>query len=117
MTFENLDSDKYEMHECVICMENFESSHRIIRIPTCEHFFHNNCLKKWFDLKLAVAGFEESHLKCPFCSVSVDLTHVGSNQMETPVVLPESKEETTNEQKSLEKLTENDKTVKQQKTS
>ena len=52
------------MKECIICMVEFDSGTQIIRIPTCQHFFHKECVKKWFDMKLK----EKLDIKCPYCN-------------------------------------------------
>lgn len=43
--------DKFDIKECVICIESFVEGCKILRIPSCQHFFHNECGKKWFDSK------------------------------------------------------------------
>ena len=44
--------DAFDLKECVICIEEFENGNKILRIPTCKHFFHYECGKKWFDSKV-----------------------------------------------------------------
>ena len=46
------DDDAYGLTECVICMEEFKNGDRVLKIPTCKHFFHYECGKKWFDSKV-----------------------------------------------------------------
>ncbi|KAF2255120.1 hypothetical protein BU26DRAFT_559741 [Trematosphaeria pertusa] len=47
---------------CGVCQEGFnDSPHGIVRISTCTHLFHRNCLLKWFN---------STHSKrntCPAC--------------------------------------------------
>jgi E3 ubiquitin-protein ligase RNF115/126 len=64
--FDNLETIKYEdlnkEHECLICLDKFNESDNIKKI-TCNHIFHNNCIKSWL--------CEESN-KCPVCRIEVD---------------------------------------------
>tara|TARA_B110000285_G_C14825085_1_gene468290 strand:- start:303 stop:584 length:282 start_codon:yes stop_codon:yes gene_type:complete len=60
--------DDYGMTECVICIEEFKQKDRLLRIPTCKHFFHYECGKKWFDSKV-----QESEQKCPCCNKNLVL--------------------------------------------
>ena len=41
--------DKYDP-ECSICKIEFEEDCSIIRLPTCVHIFHRDCLLRWFQL-------------------------------------------------------------------
>ena len=41
---------------CIICIEDFKEND-IIRELSCDHFFHQKCIDKWF----------ESNKKCPLC--------------------------------------------------
>ena len=40
-----------DLTDCVICIDPFIEHQKILRIPTCRHFFHPDCLKKWFESK------------------------------------------------------------------
>ena len=50
-------------------MEEFTEGIQVIRIPTCKHFFHNMCVKKWFDMKM----IGQLQLKCPFCNIELNV--------------------------------------------
>ena len=58
INYSELDSD----HECLICLDKFNESDNIKKI-TCNHIFHNNCIKSWL--------CEESN-KCPICRIEID---------------------------------------------
>ena len=47
-----IQEDAFDLKECVICIDEFENGNKILRIPTCKHFFHYECGKKWFDSKI-----------------------------------------------------------------
>ena len=47
-----VEEDVFGLQECVICLDEFLNGTRILRIPTCKHFFHYECGKKWFDTKV-----------------------------------------------------------------
>jgi hypothetical protein len=48
---EVLDTDLYDMAECVICFDKFSDGQTLYKIPMCKHFFHTQCLKKWLESK------------------------------------------------------------------
>lgn len=52
-----------EISDCVICIDPFLDHQKILRIPTCKHFFHPDCLKKWFESKA-----QEEEQRCPQCN-------------------------------------------------
>ena len=52
-----------EITECTICIDTFIEHQKILRIPTCKHFFHPDCLKKWFESKT-----QEEEQRCPQCN-------------------------------------------------
>ena len=54
--FYNKENNKIEPKICCICQEAIEYGHNIYLL-SCNHFFHQNCLKKWFNLKS----------ECPYC--------------------------------------------------
>lgn len=39
--------DEFGTTECVICMEAFNSSSKVRKIPSCRHILHDECLMKW----------------------------------------------------------------------
>ena len=53
-------SNEFQMTECIICIDNFNQGQNILRIPTCRHFFHPDCLKNWFQSKV-----QEDEQRCP----------------------------------------------------
>jgi len=46
---------------CSICLSEFEEQEEIIKLPVCNHCFHNNCLKTWL----------ETHVECPYCRSNI----------------------------------------------
>lgn len=59
--FENdraLLQDKYEISECLICYDGFETNVRATPYPGCNHIYHYQCLKEWFDRQKTT---------CPYC--------------------------------------------------
>ena len=47
----DMENNNYNLTECIICMEDFKEGMNITQIPICQHFFHPECIKKWFDTK------------------------------------------------------------------
>ncbi|KAK9707449.1 hypothetical protein RND81_07G198200 [Saponaria officinalis] len=43
--------------ECCVCLTKFEEGEEVSEL-NCKHFFHKNCLDKWFD---------NHHTTCPLC--------------------------------------------------
>jgi hypothetical protein len=41
--------NEFGTKECVICMDEFKNQESILKVPTCRHFFHGECTKKWFE--------------------------------------------------------------------
>lgn len=39
-----------EENECLVCRDEIEEESIILRIPTCKHYFHQDCLLKWIKL-------------------------------------------------------------------
>ena len=69
-TSEIAQQDKFSMTECSICMEEFMINTTILRIPMCQHFFHPECIEKWFQSKYKN---NSEQLKCPLCNTPVTL--------------------------------------------
>jgi len=46
-----------KQNECVICLEKYLDEDIICILPCCNHSFHRDCIKIWFD----------NHYKCPLC--------------------------------------------------
>ena len=47
---------------CSICTDEFENNSIITKLPTCTHFFHKDCIKRWLT---------ECKNKCPLCNTEV----------------------------------------------
>jgi hypothetical protein len=52
----NIDDD-IPRNRCVICMENIDNNSIVRRLNKCNHYFHINCIDKWFETKIT----------CPTC--------------------------------------------------
>lgn len=57
---ECLDSE-WTLDQCCVCLESFKADERLRRLP-CSHYFHKNCVDKWF----AVGRFKTR--RCPLCN-------------------------------------------------
>ena len=55
--FKNAGVDNQDKLECRICMTEFEDGDTL-RMLTCMHHFHKQCIDKWFD----------GSTKCPLCN-------------------------------------------------
>ncbi len=44
----NIDKLSPEKKTCIICLENFKVSDKIINL-SCFHMFHNNCIRTWLN--------------------------------------------------------------------
>ena len=53
-------NNKIYSNECIICMEPFKGT---IRVLPCEHAFHKDCLKPW----IKTALIEKRNAECPIC--------------------------------------------------
>ena len=62
--------DEFNIPECTICMDPFVSGAKIRKIPSCKHFFHDECLMKWLS-----GSNQVDSQKCPLCNedITVDL--------------------------------------------
>lgn len=47
---------------CAICMCDYEDDETVLKLPSCEHLFHKECISKWL---------KESSTKCPVCKAVV----------------------------------------------
>ena len=92
---------EFETTECVVCMENFSEKEQVKRVPVCRHFFHEACVKKWFESKVS-----ESLQRCPQCNITLktgemtakmeaNLKSPGSNQM--VLIAPKAKAYSSND--------------------
>lgn len=53
--FKDKKSEDYNIKNCVICFDDINYDN--LAILKCNHYFHEDCIKKWF----------ESNLNCPIC--------------------------------------------------
>lgn len=56
-----------DKNECMICMSSFELNEKV-KIMPCTHFFHTDCIKKWF----------EANDTCPICKSRVDSNDINA---------------------------------------
>ena len=54
---------KENQESCAICVEDFTPS-TMIREKPCHHIFHDHCVMKWIETKLAQPD-------CPFCRAEI----------------------------------------------
>ena len=50
--------------ECAVCKDDIEHSAPVLQIPSCQHFFHEECLLRWINLvslKLCIFLFLHEH--------------------------------------------------------
>ncbi len=52
-----------DQNSCIICTDCYKVNDKIIQLPQCKHFFHENCILHWL----------ESHNTCPFCRKELPL--------------------------------------------
>jgi len=58
----NFEIEKYDENTeycpeiCIICLDIFSKNQNIIKLE-CDHYFHENCIKEWFEKKT----------RCPYC--------------------------------------------------
>jgi len=60
-----------ENDSCTICCQGFYEKQIIRELLHCKHFFHIQCVDKWF----------ETHITCPICRVSLVPYHQVPNQI------------------------------------
>ncbi|KAF8052479.1 hypothetical protein N665_1555s0004 [Sinapis alba] len=51
------------IHECVVCLSELADGDKARVLPTCNHWFHADCIESWF----------QSHSTCPVCRNIVGL--------------------------------------------
>ncbi|KAJ4874074.1 putative RING-H2 finger protein ATL61 [Raphanus sativus] len=49
--------DITDSFECVVCLSKLEDGEKAMLLPTCNHWFHANCIETWLNL----------HSSCPIC--------------------------------------------------
>lgn len=65
LDIEDESDNQYDIKErdsCSICTDEFENNSIITKLPTCTHFFHKGCIKRWLT---------ECKNKCPLCNTKV----------------------------------------------
>ena len=50
------ENTEYSPEICIICLDIFSKNQNIIKLE-CDHYFHENCIKEWFEKKTT----------CPYC--------------------------------------------------
>ena len=55
---------KENQESCVICVEDFMPNTLVREVPQCKHIFHEDCLMKWVETKLAAPD-------CPYCRTEI----------------------------------------------
>ncbi|KAF8012882.1 hypothetical protein BT93_I0906 [Corymbia citriodora subsp. variegata] len=61
------DERKFDMDECVICLEDFEEGDQCGVLGRCGHVYHESCIKQWLS----------RHWHCPLCRRTVRVTWAG----------------------------------------
>mmetsp|Transcript_16041 Transcript_16041/g.35253 ORF Transcript_16041/g.35253 Transcript_16041/m.35253 type:complete len:256 (-) Transcript_16041:216-983(-) len=56
------DEDLEVNPECCICLEEYETGEKVVRIPHCNHIFHRECCRDWLSRKCT----------CPYCRTDTD---------------------------------------------
>ena len=69
----------YRISECSICMDGYARNETVYRIPTCQHMFHEECLRNWLLQKN-----QEAEQRCPFCNQALDITELRERQKRIP---------------------------------
>jgi len=49
-------------NECLVCRDELDEGCKVLRIPTCKHYFHSECLVRWIKLQAW----------CPVCRSSLE---------------------------------------------
>lgn len=55
------DNDGNNNNDCLVCRDVVENGAEIIKIPSCLHSFHKECVSKWFKYQSS----------CPICRVNI----------------------------------------------
>ena len=67
--FEALEKVKFSMDDvhnqtsCPICISEFEEQEEIVKLPVCNHCYHEECIQKWL----------KTHCECPCCRSNIRL--------------------------------------------
>ncbi len=62
----NSRNNEFNQQDCIICLDPFLIGKFIKRIPICRHYFHAECINKWFESKIS-----EHEQKCPQCNMAL----------------------------------------------
>lgn len=63
--------DKFENNEnCPICLDQLINNEKLLKINSCGHIFHSNCIYPWFDVQFKDNKYS---LNCPLCRESVNI--------------------------------------------
>jgi len=57
----DLAQGSHDQMTCCICLVDFEEQEKIIKLPVCNHNFHQGCLQEWLF----------THKECPYCRADV----------------------------------------------
>lgn len=57
-------SEKLELCECAVCLNEFQEEERLRIIPNCTHMFHIDCIDVWL----------QRNSNCPICRTSISRT-------------------------------------------
>lgn len=52
-----------DQNSCIICTDLYNINERIIKLPLCNHFFHERCIMHWL----------KNHNTCPYCRKDLPL--------------------------------------------
>jgi len=79
-----------ERTTCSICLVDFEENEEVIRLPICNHHFHQPCLKQWLHMQRV----------CPYCRADIKinqrLLREGNNRRDNENAEPEIRENNHN---------------------
>ena len=59
---QTIEENKFKLTECCICLEEFTLGVGVVRVPTCKHYFHPQCIKEWISKKT----------QCPLCNAKLN---------------------------------------------
>lgn len=63
--------DEFGISECTICLEKFRDGEKLSKLPTCRHFFHTECILRWF-----MGEQQRESQKCPMCNLEVTVAAI-----------------------------------------
>ena len=69
---------RFDQNNCIICFDDFEPTSEVCMTNECNHVFHLNCLKSWFE-NIRITR----DLTCPICNtVITDTSEAPKNDFE-----------------------------------